>query len=193
MIMKRLEFSKALFLYPNTSFQRGMQSLFCMKPKVLIMSSTQDYEQQNLKGISRMDFDNTHGWFVRIYHRGSTHRKLFSDSIHGSQDSALNAAIAYRDEYLRKHHIDDLPFFTFPMKSNTSGVNGVSETFHRSRNGRKIPYFSVFWAPKRNKRRNKRFYIHHYDSRENALQAATAFRKEKEQEILARYQAGEYE
>lgn len=158
-----------------------------------MISSSTDNAANNLKSISRMDVGSTHGWFVRIYYRGKTHRKLFSDSVFGSQEAALRAAIAYRDDYLRRHQIDDLPFFTHPMKSNTTGVNGVSETFHRSRNGRKIPYFSVFWAPKRNQRRHKRFYIHLFDSREDALQAATAFRKEKEQEILARYQAGEYE
>jgi len=158
-----------------------------------MMSSSPNNTAKDLKSISRIDTGSTHGWFVRIYHRGKTHRKLFSDSIFGSQEAALQAAIAYRDDYLRTHHIEDLPFFTHPMKSNTTGVNGVSETFHRSRNGRKIPYFSVFWAPKRNQRRHKRFYIHLFESREGALQAATAFRKEKEQEILARYQSGEYE
>jgi len=85
-----------------------------------------------------------------------------------------------------------LPFFTEPMKSNKTGVHGVSETFYSTRNGRKIPYFSVFWAPIPNQRRNKRFYHHHFDSREEALQTAADFRKEKEAEILARYQAGEY-
>jgi len=158
-----------------------------------MMSSSPNNAAKDLKSISRMDIRSTHGWFVRIYYRGKTHRKLFSDSIFGSQEASFQAAIAYRDGYLQRHQIDDLPFFTYPMKSNTTGVNGVSETFHRSNNGRKIPYISVFWAPKRNQRRHKRFYIHLYDSREDALQAATAFRKEKEQVILARYQAGEYE
>jgi len=158
-----------------------------------MISSSPNKAAKNLKSISRLDARSTHGWFVRIYFRGKTHRKLFSDSIFGSKEAALKAAIAYRDDYLRTHHIEDLPFFTYPMKSNTTGVNGVSETFHRSRNGRKIPYFSVFWAPKRNQRRHKRFYIHHFNSREDALQAATAFRKEKEHEILVRFQAGEYE
>ena len=158
-----------------------------------MMSSSPNKAAKDLKSISRLDARSTHGWFVRIYHRGKTHRKLFSDSVYGSQEAALQEAISYRDDYLRTNHIEDLPFFTLPMKSNTTGANGVSETFHRSRNGRKIPYFSVFWAPKRNQRRHKRFYLHHYDSREDALQAATAFRKEKEQEILACYLAGEYE
>ena len=146
----------------------------------------------NLKGISRMDFNSTHGWFVRIYHHGKVYRKFFSDSVFGSGEAALQAAIAHRDEYVRKHNIEYLPFFTEPMKSNKTGVHGVSETFYCTRSGEKIHYFSVFWAPRPNQRRNKRFYHHHFDSREEALQAAAEFRKEKEEEILAHFRAGEH-
>jgi len=144
------------------------------------------------KGISRIDANGTHGWFVRVYHHGNVYRKFFSDSVFGGEDAALQAAIAHRDEYIREHQIQYLPFFTAPMKSNATGVHGVSETFQRTSSGEKIACFSVFWAPRRNERRTKRFYIHHYDSREDALQAAAEFRKEKEREILASYQAGEH-
>jgi hypothetical protein len=145
-----------------------------------------------LKNISRMDYNSTHGWFVRIYHHGKVYRKLFSDSVFGSGDAALQAAITHRDIYVREHQIEHLPFFTEPMKSNKTGVHGVSETFYCTRSGEKVPYFSVFWAPRPNQRRNKRFYHHHFDSRDEALQVAAEFRKEKEEEILALYQAGEY-
>ena len=141
------------------------------------------------KGISRMDAGSTHGWFLRVYQRGEVYRKFFSDSVFGSGEAALQAAIAHRDVYVREHQIEYLPFFTAPMKSNTTGVHGVSETFQRTSSGEKIPCFSVFWAPRRNERRTKRFYIHHFDSREETLQAAAEFRKEKEHEILARFQA----
>ena len=141
-----------------------------------------------LKNISRMDYNSTHGWFVRIYHHGKVYRKLFSDIVFGSGDAALQAAIEHRDEYVREHQIKYFPFFTEPMKSNKTGVHGVSEIFYCTRSGKKIIYFSVFWAPRPNQRRNKRFYHHHFNSREDALQAAAEFRKEKEREILARFQ-----
>jgi len=147
---------------------------------------------RKLKNISRMDYNSTHGWFVRIYYHGKVYRKLFSDSVFGSGEAALQAAIAHRDEFIREHQIEYLPFFTEPMKSNKTGVHGVSETFYCTSSGEKIPYFSVFWAPRPNQRRNKRFYHHHFDSREAALAAAAEFRKEKEEEILARFQSGEY-
>ncbi len=140
-----------------------------------------------MKGISRIDTDSTHGWFVRVYHDNQTHSKFFSDGVHGGRQRALKKGLAYHDEYVKKNNIKYLPFFTKPMKSNTSGINGVSETFQRARNGDKIPCFNVFWAPSPNERRCKRFYHHHYSSREETLQAAADFRKEREKEILRRH------
>jgi len=145
-------------------------------------------ETNNRKGISRMDAGSTRGWFLRVYQRGEVYRKFFSDSVFGSGEAALQAAIAHRDAYVREHQIEYLPFFTAPMKTNTTGVHGVSETFQCTSSGERVPYFSVFWAPRPNQRRNKRFYHHNFDSREAALQAAAEFRKEKEREILARFQ-----
>jgi len=147
-------------------------------------------ETNEMKGISRMDAGSTHGWFLRVYHRGEVYRKFFSDSVYGNGDTALQAALVHRDAYVREHQIKYLPFFTVPMKSNTTGVHGVSETFQLTSSREKIPCFSVFWATRRNERRTKRFYIHNYASREETLQAAAEFRKEKESEILARHLAG---
>jgi hypothetical protein len=96
------------------------------------------------KGISRVDGGSTHGWFLRVYHRCEVYRKFFSDSVFGSGETALQAAIEHRDEYIREHQIKYLPFVIAPMKSNTTGVHGVSETFQRTSSGEKIPCFSVF-------------------------------------------------
>ncbi len=140
-----------------------------------------------MEGISRIDSKHTHGWFVRVYYEASReHRKFFSDGPCGGKDEALQQAIEYRDEYKRKYPPPEkLPFQRKPTAANTSGVNGISETFSRSkRTGKKLPCFSVFWAPKKNTRKNKRFYLSHYGSREEAFEAAVEFRKEKEAEIL---------
>lgn len=145
------------------------------------------------KGISRIDAGSTHGWFLRVYHRGEVYRKFFGDRIFDGEELALQAAIAHRDAYVREQKIEYLPFFTSPMKSNTTGVHGVSETFQRARSGEKIPCFNVFWAPEPGARRCKRFYFHHYANREEALQAAAKFRKEKEREIITCINAGNNE
>jgi hypothetical protein len=73
------------------------------------------------------------------------------------------------------------------LRNNTSGVHGVSETHTLNKKGEIVPCFSVFWAPKPNIRKIKKFYIHHYSSREEALKVAAEFRQEKELERLQRW------
>lgn len=139
-----------------------------------------------MKGISRIDSRNTHGWFVRIFREGQVHSKMFSDRPHGGSELALQEARKYRDEYERqnprKH--GSLRIKNKPQRNNTTGVAGVSETTQKWRNGKVVPCFSVVWCPEPNVIRNKRFYHHHYDSREAALEAAAEFRKARELEIL---------
>ncbi|NQT71798.1 MAG: hypothetical protein HQ553_03385 [Chloroflexi bacterium] len=140
-----------------------------------------------MKGISRIDSNHTHGWFVRVFLNAQTHSKMFSDGVHGGQDKALKAAIKYKDEYERKHP----PSYAAtrmrlqPMKNNTSGVVGVSETFSRSRNGNILPCFNVSWRPRPNVSRSKSFFLSKYGSREAAFEAAIKFRREREAEIIA--------
>jgi len=132
------------------------------------------------------------GWRVR--YRSSSNGvvidKIFSDTRYGNEHAALLAALAWRDEMLAKHPYT--PFRTRPQ-NKTTGVPGVTETFRRNSKGEKIPCFYVSWRPYKGVRKVERFYHHHYGSREEALQAAIAFRKQKEQEILRRYLAGEYD
>ena len=52
-----------------------------------------------------------------------------------------------------------------------------------TKQGKKIPCFSVSWRPKPNAPRNKDFYISQYHSEEEAFQAAVKFRREKEAEL----------
>ena len=135
----------------------------------------------DMKGISRIDSKHTHGWFVRVYRDGKAIGKFFSDGVHGGRDEALQKA--------RQHKIDyDLenPPSPFqgrvrmkPQKNNKTGVLGISETYETWRNGRKVPCFSVSWRPAPNIAKNKRFYIHHYESKQAALEAAAKFREER--------------
>ncbi len=137
-----------------------------------------------MKHISRIDSKNTHGWFVRLYQDGETHSKFFSDGVHGGREKALKVATKYRDQYIKEHNIQYLPYFEKPMKSNKTGVSGVSESFHTWRSGKKVPCYIVFWAPKPNERKTKYFYPHHFNNKKEAFKAAVEFRKEREREIL---------
>jgi hypothetical protein len=144
----------------------------------------------NMHGISRIDADRAVGWYVRIYYGGDKeHRKFFSDSLHGGSQKGHAAAIAYRDKILAENPPPKkLPFRIKPMPKNTTGYNGISKTFRRSGN-RKIKYdvYGVFYAPEPGKVKTKYFYFHHYPNQLAALNAAIDFRKEKETEILERW------
>ncbi len=140
-----------------------------------------------MKGISRIDSNHTHGWFVRVFRDGGTHSKMFSDGVLGGREKALEAAQKYKEEYITKHP-PSYAATRLRMKlprNNKSGVVGVSDTHDRSKTGKKLPCFSVSWRPQKNVTHCKKFYYHHYDSREAAFEAAVEFRKAREHEILA--------
>ncbi len=140
-----------------------------------------------MKGISRIDSNHTHGWFVRVFRDGGTHSKMFSDGVHGGREKALKDAQEYKEEYERQHppSYASTRLRMKPLRNNTSGVVGVSDTHDRSKTGKKLPCFSVSWRPQKNVTRCKKFYYHHYDSREAAFEAAVEFRKAREHDILA--------
>ena len=153
--------------------------------------------QNPMKGISRIDRDenSTYGWFVRIYRDNKIISKFFSDKKHGGRDIALAMAKQWRNEMYQEHPREDVPFFTEPLPTNTTGVHGVTSShdfWGTGSNRRKMPYYSVFWAERRGKHLTKRFYHHWYDTPEDALVAAAKFRKDREKEILRRYLAGQY-
>ena len=138
-----------------------------------------------MKGISRMDYKGCRGWFVRVYRNGQTHSKMFSDGPYGGTEAAMEAAVKYKAEYEMEHPEEYVTrrFRHKPQRNNTTGVQGISETFHRDRNDIKLPCFSIAWNPEPNVRRDKRIYHHHYPDRQTAFEAAIAFRKEREAEI----------
>ncbi len=145
-----------------------------------------------MKGISRIDSRNTHGWFVRVFRNGQTHSKMFSDGVHGGREKALKIAKKYKDEYEEKNprSYASTRLRLKAPRNNTSGVVGVSDTHVRSRSGELFPCFSVSWCPQKNTNRCKKFYYHKYDSREEAFEAAVKFRQEREREILEGLQEG---
>lgn len=137
-----------------------------------------------LKGISRIDSQNTHGWFVRKYHQGRTISKFFSDSRYQSQSQALAAAQSYRAKLDEKYPAPASTAFRVAAQKNSStGVVGVSETFMRSRNGRKTPCFTVTWRPEKGVSHTKKFSINAY-GRDEAFRRAVEFRREREAEML---------
>lgn len=139
-----------------------------------------------IKHISRIDSDDTHGWFYRHYSGGKTFSKFFSDSRYGGKAQALDAAKKFRTAYEKKYPVlPRKPFHDKPPSHNTSGVVGVSETYTTVRGGskEKVPCFTVSWCPEPNTTKIKKFIYRDELERDEAFKEAVAFRKSKEREM----------
>ncbi len=142
------------------------------------------------RGISRIDYKHTHGWFARVYLKGKRVKsKLFSDGLHDGRESALEKARKWRDTEKADLAPEDKPkkvrYLKNPPKSNTSGRVGISKTFTRSKRDKneKLWCFSVTWAPTPGKPKNRSFYFSIYGTEEAAFEAACEFRATKEREL----------
>ena len=138
-----------------------------------------------MKGISRAVSKKSRGWLVRLYFQGKiTLSDFVSDSLHGGREGAFKVAKQRLRELEKTHPYHGRPpFYARPMRSNKTGVNGVSETYKRSRTGERLPVFSVNYRLG-GRTFNKTFYIHHYANRTEALREAAQFRKEMERAML---------
>jgi hypothetical protein len=150
---------------------------------------------KKMKGISRIDSKNTHGWYVRIYaDSGVFTSKLFSDRLYGSKDNALKNAIAFRDHNQMVADIHKAqsprkarkPYFERPAKNNTSGIVGVNEV-KTTMKGREVHYFQSTWSED-GKPRSKKFYVNSTRTFDEAKKMAVEYRKMKEKEMKSVYE-----
>lgn len=148
-----------------------------------------------MKGISRIDSKNTHGWYVRIYGNSGVYTsKLFSDRQYGSKTKALESARIFRDHEqmvadLNKKDMRKLsqkPFCKKVPKNNASGVVGVHEVNSEVR-GKKIRYFQATWTENK-KPKSKKFYVTKNRSAEEAFRLAAEQRQAKETELLQKWE-----
>jgi hypothetical protein len=78
------------------------------------------------KGISRIDTKDTHGWNARVYFKGKSYSKLFSDNLWDGKEIALDEAIYWRDQKekeLGKPRTDRVVVMRNPR--NKTGTIGV--------------------------------------------------------------------
>ena len=140
--------------------------------------------EEKVVGVSRIDSKDTHGWFVRKRYQGQVYSKFFSDSRYDSKQAAFEAAKTYRAQLDKKYPPPKTRAFrSRAQKNNRTGVVGVSETFMRSHNGKKIPCFTVSWRPQKGVSKTKKFSILAH-GKEEAFRLAVKFRKEMEAEML---------
>lgn len=79
------------------------------------------------KDITRIDQKSkrTHGWCARIRFHGKMHSKFFADKKNGGENSALLAAITWRDNTRYKLGKPQTDRHVCTMASNSTSVVGV--------------------------------------------------------------------
>ncbi len=149
-----------------------------------------------MRGISRIDSKNTHGWYVRVYANGGVFcSKLYSDRLYGGKEKALESAIKYRDhnqevadKYKREgRNPNRKPLYKRAPKNNTTGQVGVNEV-KAVLNGREVHYFQATWS-ENGVPQSKKFYISKKRSREKAMKEAIAYRQKMEKVVLKKFKA----
>jgi hypothetical protein len=139
--------------------------------------------QKPLFCITRIDYENgknsTHGWQVRVQRNKVSRSKLFSDSLMGGKENALQAAIQFRDEFMAENPpMSRLQLAQVEKRTNTSGVVGVSKVRHIDQRGDKTYeywYWQAYWTPSPGKHKCVRFSIDKHGD-EAAYQMALAAR-----------------
>lgn len=134
---------------------------------------------RKLKGYSRVDSEDAHGWLVRIK-RGDTRRSRFiSDSTNGGKRKSEKVAKEVYDAW-----VAELPEPESSEdklgKRNSTGVVGVHHSWDQDTRFPNCRYESYVasWVDDEGKRRNIRFSINKYGKR-GAFEMACICRQER--------------
>ena len=131
------------------------------------------------KDIVRIDQESkrTFGWYVRVRFKGKTHSKFFADKINGGKNSALLAAITWRDKTRKKIGKPQTELHVVTVANNSTGVVGVrlNEKLHR---------YEVSWLT-RDSRQGKTSVSIKMHGKKEAFKRACKIRKQKEEIRLA--------
>lgn len=130
------------------------------------------------KDIARIDQESkrTYGWYVRVRYLGKTHSKFFSDKKSGGKESALLAAISWRndtEEKLGKIRTDRQ---MVTISNTPTGVVGV-------RLNEKLGRYEATWVKKDGKQGKTSVSVAKH-GKKKAFERACQIRKEKEAERL---------
>lgn len=130
------------------------------------------------KDIARIDQESkmTHGWYVRVRFNGKTHSKFFSDKKNGGNNSALLAAISWRNNTRDKIGKPQTERHIVTVAHNSTGVVGVrlNEKLHR---------YEASWV-NQDGRQGKTSVSINKHGKKGAFIRACEIRKQKEAERL---------
>lgn len=134
-----------------------------------------------VKGISRIDSNRTHGWYVRVSYKGWYYSRFFADGKYGGREQAFKEATKFRDKAekeLGKPRTDRVVVTKSPR--NKTGVIGVVRL---KKDGHDV--YEVNWTPKPGLLKRTSISIEKHGE-EKAFKLAVALRKRKEREIYGK-------
>ena len=131
------------------------------------------------KDVARIDQESkrTHGWYVRVRFKGTTHSKFFSDKKNGGRYSSLLAALAWRDATEIKLGKQRTDRHMVTVSNTTTGVVGV-------RLNEKLGRYEVSWVNQEGRQGKTSVSISKH-GKKKAFERACAIRKKKEAARLA--------
>ena len=131
------------------------------------------------KDIARIDQESkrTHGWYVRVRYLGKVHSKFFSDKKNGGKESALLAAISWRNDTEKTIGKIRTDRHVVTVSNTPSGVVGV-------RLNEKLGRYEVSWV-NLDGRQGKTSVSVKKHGKKKAFERACEIRKQKEAERLS--------
>ena len=139
------------------------------------------------KGISRIDTKDTHGWNARVYFKGKSYSKLFSDNSWDGKEIALDEAIYWRDQKemeLGKPRTDRVVVMRNPRnKTGTIGVCRKLKKYYKRGKCYTEDVYEVTCTPVVGEGSKKTSVSVRKWGEKEALKRAIAIRKDMEQNI----------
>lgn len=145
--------------------------------------------EPHYKGISRIDTKDTHGWNARVYFKGKSYSKLFSDNLWDGREIALDEAIYWRDQKekeLGKPRTDRVVVMRNPRnKTGTIGVCRKLKKYYKRGKCYTEDVYEVTCTPVVGRGSKKTSVSVRKWGEKEALKRAIAIRKKMETEIYA--------
>ncbi len=145
--------------------------------------------EEHYKGISRIDSKDTHGWNARVYFKGKSYSKLFSDNLWDGREVALDEAIYWRDQkekQLGKPRTDRVVVMRNPRnRTGTIGVCRKMKKYYKRGKCYTEDVYEVTCTPVVGRGSKKTSVSIKKWGEKEALKRAIAIRKKMESEIYA--------
>ncbi|MDP1676256.1 MAG: AP2 domain-containing protein [Bacteroidota bacterium] len=131
--------------------------------------------------ILRRENNSTRGWEVRIRRTKGNVLELFSDSMYGGKNKALQKAKKFRDLVLKKiPKLNRKEIVNLPKKNNLEEGVGISLVRQKSvRNNKSYThlFYQAYWSPAKGVHKSRKFSISKYGKQLAYKLAAVARKK----------------